>query len=57
MWHYRVKKTWIDCCVDAGEIKGTSNFTPSARTNEDRTTGSFNRVDRQLIVLGMLRVG
>lgn len=22
--------TWIDCWVDAGEIKGTSNLTPSA---------------------------
>lgn len=49
--------TWIDCCVDAGEIKGINNFTPSAWTKDDLTTGSLSNPERQLIATGMPRLG
>jgi hypothetical protein len=49
--------TWIDCCVDAGEIKGMSNFAPSALTKEDLTIGSLSNVARQLIAEGTPRLG
>ena len=52
-----IQVTWIDCWVDAGVIKGTSNLTPSAWTKDDLTTGSFSKVDRQLTEIGMPRLG
>jgi hypothetical protein len=43
--------------VDAGEIKGMSNFAPSALTKEDLTIGSLSNVARQLIAEGTPRLG
>ena len=51
------KLTWKECWVDAGEIKGISNLTPSAWTKEDLTTGSLSSVARQLIAVGTPRTG
>lgn len=47
----------MDCWLEAGIIRGMRNFTPSALTKEDRTTGSFSNVARQLIAVGMPRLG
>lgn len=43
--------------MDAGEIKGMSNLTPSAWTKEDLTTGSFSNAARQLMAVGTPRLG
>lgn len=47
----------MDCWFDAGEIKGTSNLTPSAWTNETLAEDSLNKLDKQFIAKGIEQVG
>jgi hypothetical protein len=52
-----IYNTWINCWLEAGDIRGISDFTPSACTNWERTDASLRRVARQFTAIGTERVG